>query len=73
MNQAILGVSAAAAIALVPLCIPPAQAHADPAEDSCVSITDPDAHEACIDNFWRREATQCEASPNHGQVGQVCG
>jgi hypothetical protein len=72
MKRAILGVSAAA-IALAPLCIPPAQAHAD---DPCVSITDPAAHQACIDKFQRdirREKTQCEASPNHGQLGQLCG
>ena len=71
MKRTILGVSAAAAIALAPLCIPPAPAHAD---DPCVSITDPDAHQACINDFiQRREQTQCDASSNHGQVGQVCG
>jgi hypothetical protein len=71
MKRALMGVSAAAAIALVPLCIPPAQAHAD---DPCVSITDPDAHQACIDDFiHRREQTQCDASSNHGQLGQLCG
>ncbi len=71
MKRAIMGVSAAAAIALTPLCIPPAQAHAD---DPCVSITDPDAHQACIDDFiQRREQTQCDASSNHGQLGQLCG
>jgi hypothetical protein len=69
MKRAILGVSAAAAIALTPLCIPPAQAHAD---DPCVSITDPAAHQACIDKYLRdmREHRQCEASPHHGQTGQ---
>ncbi len=70
MKRAILGVSAAAAIALTPLCIPLAQAHAD---DPCVSITDPVAHQACIDQHLRdniREHRQCEASPNHGQIGQ---
>jgi hypothetical protein len=66
-----MGVSAAAAIALAPLCIPPPQAHADDPYP-CVSITDPDARQNCID-FWRRETIQCDASPNHGQVGQVCG
>ena len=74
MKRAIMGVSAAAAIALTPLCIPPAQAHADDPDDPCVSITDPAAHQACIDDFrdlYERRA--CEASPNHGQVGQVCG
>jgi hypothetical protein len=74
MKRAIMGVSAAAAVALVPLGIPPAQAHAG---DPCVSITGPAAHRACIDeylrNFYRREMAQCDASPNHGQVGQVCG
>ena len=74
MKKALRGASAAAVIALAPLCIPPAQAHAD---DPCASITDPAAHHACIDqsrrNFYRREITQCEASPNHGQLGQVCG
>jgi hypothetical protein len=74
MKRAMMGLSAAAAIALAPLCIPPAPAHAD---DPCVSITDPAAHKACIDefmrDFYRRERAQCEASPNHGQVGQVCG
>ena len=71
MKRAVMGVSAAAAIALAPVCIPPAQAHAD---DPCVSITDPDAHQACIDDFiQRREQTQCDASSNHGQLGQLCG
>jgi hypothetical protein len=75
MKRALLDVSAAA-IAVAPLCIPPAQAHAnDPYH--CVRITDPAAHQACIDeylrNFYRREMAQCDASPNHGQVGQVCG
>jgi hypothetical protein len=74
MKKALMGASAAAAIALAPLCIPPAQAHADdPSDDPCVSITDPAAHQACIDDFYRREAAECEASPYHGQVGQVCG
>ena len=76
MKRAVLRVSATAAIALAPLCVPLAiaQAHAD---DPCVGITDPDAHQACIDEFlrdiYRRELQQCEASPNHGQIGQVCG
>jgi hypothetical protein len=72
MMKALLRASAAALIALAPLCIPPAQAHAD--DDPCVSITDPAAHQACIDDFvQRREKTQCDASSNHGQVGQLCG
>ena len=71
MKRAIMGVSAAAAIALAPLCIPPAQAHAD---DPCVSFTDPAAHQACIDDFVkRREKAQCDASPHQGQLGQLCG
>ena len=81
MQKALLGVSAAAAIALAPLCIPPAQAHAD---DPCVSITDPAAHQACIDESLRdsplyryqRDCTlrryqcECQSSPFYGQVGQ---
>lgn len=90
MTRAILGVSAAAAIALAPLFISPAQAHADDpycasiadpsarqacfARDPCIGITDPADHQACIDNFrdlYERRA--CDASPNHGQLGQLCG
>jgi hypothetical protein len=77
MKNALLGASAAAAIALAPLCIPPAQAHAD---DRCFSITDPAAHQACIDEFLpdnpmrRYHLGNCEgASPLDGEVGQVCG
>jgi hypothetical protein len=71
MKRAIMGVSAATAIALAPLCIPPAQAHAG---DPCAGITNPAAHQACIGDFVkRREQTQCDASPNHGQLGQLCG
>ena len=69
-------VSVAAAIATAPLCIPPAQAHADDLDDPCVSITDPAARQACIDEFlrlYRRVVAECKASPKHGQVGQVCG
>jgi hypothetical protein len=75
MKRAILGVSAAAAaIALAPLCIPPAQAHAD---DPCVSVTDPAAHQACIDESgpddrYRRYRGNCDASPLYGQEGQLC-
>jgi hypothetical protein len=76
MKRTLMGVTAAA-IALASLCIPPAQAHAD---DPCVSITDPAAHQACIDKFPRDNPTRryklgdCEgASPLDGQVGQVCG
>jgi len=72
-----MGVSAAAAIGLAPLWIPPAQAHAD---DPCVGIADPAAYQACIsksprDNPRRRYPLgDCEgASPVDGQVGQVCG
>jgi hypothetical protein len=77
MKRVIMGVSAAAAITLAPLCIPPAQARAD---DPCVSVTDPAAHQACIDGFLphnpmrRYQLGDCEgASPLDGQVGQVCG
>ena len=74
MKRALMGASAAVAIALAPFCIPPAQAHAD---DPCAGITDPTAHQACINEFlrniYRRELTQCEASPHHGQIGQLCG
>lgn len=74
MKRAILGVSAAAVIALVPISVPVAPARVG---DPCVDITDPAAHQACIDNYmreiYRRELGQCEASPNHGQIGQVCG
>ena len=77
MKMAIRRVSAAAAIALAPLCIPPAQAHAD---DPCVGITDPAAHQACTngvlrDNHQRRrQLGDCEgASPLDGQLGQICG
>ena len=77
MKKALMGASAVAVMALGPLCIPPAQAHAD---DPCVSITDPAAHQACINTFWRGNPMRryalgdCEgASPLDGQVGQVCG
>ena len=78
MKKSLIGASAAAVIALAPLCIPPAQAHA--ADDPCVSITDPAAHQPCIDKFprdnfmHRYPLGDCEgASPVDGQVGQVCG
>jgi hypothetical protein len=74
MKRALMRASAAAGIALASLCIPPAQVHAD---DPCEGITDPAAHQACIDKYLddlrRRELSQCEASPNHGQLGQLCG
>ncbi|WP_139830752.1 hypothetical protein [Mycobacterium paraense] len=77
MKKALKGASAAAVIALVAVCIPPAQAHAD---DPCADITVPTAHQACIDNSHRGNAVRryplgdCEgASPIDGQVGQVCG
>jgi hypothetical protein len=70
MKKALMGASAAAVIALVPLCTPPAQAHAD---DPCVSIIDPAAHQACI-NEHRPEIRMgdCGADPDNGQVGQFC-
>jgi hypothetical protein len=61
-----MGVSAAAVIALAPLCIPPTQAHAD---DPCVSSTDPPAHQACMHRYGMGD---CQASPYYGQVGQFC-
>jgi hypothetical protein len=66
-----MGVSAAAAIVLAPLCISPAQAHAD---DPCVSVTDPAAHQACIDPMHRYQMGEgeCQSSPMYGQVGQFC-
>jgi hypothetical protein len=81
VKRALLGASAAAVIALAPLCIPPAQAHAD---DPCVSITDPAVHQACIDESLRdtpirryqRDCPlhtyqcECQSSPLYGQVGQ---
>jgi hypothetical protein len=81
MKKALMGPSAAAVIALGPLCIPPAQAHAD---DPCVSITDPAAHQACIDESLRdnpirryqrdcplhRYQCECQSSSLYGQVGQ---
>jgi hypothetical protein len=72
MRRAILGVSAAAAIALAPLCIPPAQAHADP--KLCTGITDLAAHRACIDRMHRYQMGKggCQSSPMYGQVGQFC-
>jgi hypothetical protein len=75
MKRAVMRASAAAVIALTPLCIPPAQAHAD---DPCVSITDPAAHQACIDEsvpddpMDRIRMGDCGADPDNGQVGQFC-
>ena len=70
MKKALVGASAAAVMALAPLCLPPAQAHAD---DPCVSIIDPAAHQACI-NEHRPEIRMgdCGADPDNGQVGQFC-
>jgi hypothetical protein len=70
-----MGASAAAVIALAPLCMPPAQAHAD---DPCVSITDPAAHQACIDASPPDNPIDgfrmgdCQASPDYGAQGQFC-
>ncbi len=70
-----MGASVAAAIALTPLCISQAQAHA---EDPCVSIIDPAAHQACIDAPPTDDSTRgprmgdCQASPDYGQLGQFC-
>jgi hypothetical protein len=76
MKRAMMGASAAAAIALASLCSPPAQARAD---NPCAGITDPAAMQACTakyprDNSLRRYLGDCEgASPLDGQVGQICG
>ncbi len=76
MKTAIMGASAAVAIALAPFCIPPAQARAD---DPCASITDPAAHQACINEPPPNEPQDryeigggCQASPDYGQEGQFC-
>jgi hypothetical protein len=74
MNKELMSASAAAVIALAPLCIPPAQAHAD---DPCDNITDPAAHQTCIDeslrdNPYRPHMGDCQASPNYGAEGQFC-
>jgi hypothetical protein len=70
MRRAIIGAFAAAAIALAPLCIPPA--HADPI--ICTGITDPAAHRACNDRMHRYQMGEgeCQSSPMYGQVGQFC-
>lgn len=73
-QRAILGVSATAAVALAPLCVPPAQAHA---EDPCISVTEPAAHQDCIDEFLRdhpmhRYRGECQSSPRWGAEGQFC-
>lgn len=66
--------SVAALMALAPLCIPPAQARADP----CAGITDPTAYQACIDRSPTDDTMHgprmgnCEASPDYGQLGQIC-
>ena len=75
MKKTLIGASAAAVIALAALCIAPAQAHAD---DPCVSITDPAAHQACIneslpdDTMHRDPMGNCQASPDYGAEGQFC-
>jgi hypothetical protein len=74
MKKVLMGASAAAMVALAPLCTPPAPARAD---DHCVSITDPAAHQACIDGSlpkgpMRRNEGDCRASPRWGAEGQFC-
>ena len=70
-----MGALVATVIALAPLCIPPAPAHAD---DPCTNITDPAAHQACIDKSMTDDSMlgprmgDCQASPDYGQVGQFC-
>ncbi|GAA4291534.1 hypothetical protein [Mycobacterium paraffinicum] len=74
MGRAIAA-SVAALIALAPLCIPPAQARAD---DPCAGITDPTAYQDCInrssadDTMHGPRMGNCEASPDYGQLGQIC-
>jgi hypothetical protein len=75
MKRAIMGVSAAAAVALAPLCIP--AAHADPI-DACAGVTDPAANQACIDESLPVDTMRgpqmgdCQSSPDWGQEGQFC-
>ena len=75
MKKALMGASAAAVVVLAPLCMPSAQARAG---DPCVSITDPAAHQACIDQFLRNDPARrdqgnnCQSSPLYGQEGQIC-
>lgn len=75
MMRRAMGAPVAALIALAPLCIPAAQAHAD---DPCAGITDPTAYQACIDRSPTDGTMQgprmgnCQASPDYGQVGQMC-
>lgn len=73
MKKVLMGASAAAMVALAPLCIPPQAGAGDP----CVSITDPAAHQACIDGSLpkdplRRNQGDCRASPDWGAEGQFC-
>lgn len=74
MKKALLGAPTAVVVALAPLWISSAQARAD---DPCVSITDPAAHQACIDHWVRdqpmeRNQGNCQASPRYGALGQFC-
>jgi hypothetical protein len=75
MKKALMGVSAAVVMALVPLCISPAQARAD---DPCFSFIEPAEHQACIDGSLPDDFIDsfrmgdCQASPDYGQVGQFC-
>jgi hypothetical protein len=73
MKKVLMGASVAALIAVAPLCISPARAHAD---DPCSSITDPAAHQACIDQPVPNDSTprmgNCQASPDYGAEGQFC-
>jgi hypothetical protein len=65
--------AAAAVITLAPLCISPAQAHAD---DPCDGISDPAARQTCINQSTTGDATprmgDCQASPDYGAEGQFC-
>jgi hypothetical protein len=72
MKRAIMGASAAAVVALAPFCISPAPAHAD---DPCVGVTDPAAHQACMDDpmhGYQMGEGECQSSPDRGQLGSFC-
>ena len=61
MKKAMMGASAAAAIALAPICIPPA--HAGP-YDACSGISDPNAREDCMERILL-ERPIAEKPPGH--------
>ena len=74
VKKALMGAPVAAVIALVPLCVPTAQAQPS---DPCVSINEPGADQACTDQSppddpIRRYQGECHASPRWGAEGQFC-